>query len=89
LSPTRESSVGSGDEAARTETEVFSDEEGGAGEELPFKGAPVMPVSNYPSAHFSNETTPLLAAALVPKRDLTGRAAALHELKVLLAYSVP
>ena len=49
-----------------------------------------MPVPNFPATHLATEATPLLpAVAPAPKRDTDDKAAYMHELGVLVGYSVP
>ncbi|KAK4057374.1 ethionine resistance protein [Microbotryomycetes sp. JL221] len=48
------------------------------------------PPGGFGSTHLDNETTPLLPNARVPKQDSTDRRAAyMHEMKVLIGYSIP
>lgn len=104
LSPTRESSVDSRtwddegqsallDDHDERPISRLGDEPFSSNGHINLNGSAPSPMPNLPSlipsTQLDNETTPLLPSVPVPAKDVADRRAYMHELKVLISYSVP
>ncbi|ORY74741.1 mate-domain-containing protein [Leucosporidium creatinivorum] len=98
LSPTREGSDDSRTWGDEDETAVSDGGERSVsrrGEERfnghgePSKGAPTMPLPNFPSTHVVTESTPLLPSSAAPVQEVEDQGSYAHEIKVLVGYTIP